>query len=361
MSDVVDVLRITWENLTHLALFFFFALFVSALVDLLYLDVIARRSFKRHGLRGIVLTTCVGAFSPLCSLTVIPLIHKLLRVGVPLSAVMSFWIASPTMDPEIFALTGRAVGVPLALARLVGALVLALTAGVVVLWLERRGHFKDVLRPEPQPQPVAAMTGEGVAAPRQAVIVGVGPTGSSLEASPRTSRAELELEPPNPPEAHAVSIDDDDGTPWWTTAKASLRSRRNWRITGRNILRDTVGLGKWLVFACAFEGVIRVYVPSEVISGVLGGAGLVAIPLAVLISVPLYLNGVGAIPVVAGLIAKGMAPGAAVSFLLAGALTTIPAMVAVRSVVNNRVFALYLGFGIVGSIILGLLAQPLLG
>lgn len=360
MNDVVEVLRITWENLTHLALFFFFALFISGLVDLLYLDVVARRSFKRNGLLGVVLTTCVGAFSPLCSLTVIPLIHKLLRVGVPLSAVMSFWIASPTMDPEIFALTARAIGVPLALARLLGALVLALSAGVFVLLLERRGYFKDVLRPETTPQPVAAIAGEGMAEPREAVVAGVSPSGSSLEGRPQTITAELACEPPDPPEADASSIDDDDGTPWWTTAKASLRSKRNWRITGRNILRDTVGLGKWLVLACAFEGFIRVYVPSDLISGVLGGAGLVAIPLAVLISVPLYLNGVGAIPVVAGLIAKGMAPGAAVSFLLAGALTTIPAMVAVRSVVNNRVFALYLGFGVAGSIILGLLAQPFL-
>jgi uncharacterized membrane protein YraQ (UPF0718 family) len=75
----------------------------------------------------------------------------------------------------------------------------------------------------------------------------------------------------------------------------------------------------------------------------------------------LYLNGVGAIPIVGGLLAKGMAPGAAVSFLLGGAVTTIPAMVAVRSVVNNRVFALYLTIGTVGSALLGFIAQALLG
>jgi uncharacterized membrane protein YraQ (UPF0718 family) len=160
--------------------------------------------------------------------------------------------------------------------------------------------------------------------------------------------------------AAANPDDEDDGAPWWPTARASLRSARNWRITARNIVRDGLKLGKWLVFACVFLALIRLYVPTEFVTGLLGGKGLLAIPLAVAISVPLYLNGVGAIPIVGGLLAKGMAPGAAISFLLGGAVTTIPAMVAVRSVVNNRVFAIYLGIGVLGSTALGFVAQALL-
>jgi uncharacterized membrane protein YraQ (UPF0718 family) len=109
-----------------------------------------------------------------------------------------------------------------------------------------------------------------------------------------------------------------------------------------------------------FEGVIRVYVPDSIVTNLLGTTGLLAIPLAVLLSIPLYLNGIGAIPIVGGLLGQGMAAGAAVSFLLAGSITTIPAMVAVRSVVNSRVFALYLGFGMVGSMLLGAVAQAIL-
>src|SRR5439155_14123758 len=145
MDDLADVLRITRENLTHLAIYFFIALFVAALIDLLYLDVIARRSFKRHGLLGVVMTTCLVAFSPFCSFTVIPLIRKLLRSGVPLSAVMSFWIASPAMDPPIYGLTAAQIGVPLATARLLGAVALSAGAGIFVLFLERRGLLRDVL------------------------------------------------------------------------------------------------------------------------------------------------------------------------------------------------------------------------
>ncbi|MEU5546526.1 permease [Streptomyces sioyaensis] len=360
MDNVLEVGRIAWENLIDLGLFFFIALFIAASVDMLYLDVVARRSFKKHGLLGILFTTVLGAFSPFCSFTVIPLIRKLLRGGVPLSAVMAFWIASPAMDPPIFALTAKEIGLPLATARLLGAVILAMSAGIIILLLEKRGQFKDVLRPvkTEADRVVGTVKTAQVAAPAAAA----GTTGST---------GILVLDTPAPGEAAATSCepgacgtseedDEDDGAPWWPQAKASLKSRRNWRITGRNFVRDTFSLGKWLVFACVFEGIIRVYVPDSAITTVLGGKGWLAIPLAVLISIPLYLNGVGAIPIVGGLLAKGMAQGAAVSFLLAGSITTIPAMVAVRSVVNNKVFAFYLAFGMLGSMLLGAVAQLIL-
>lgn len=367
MHNVQRVAHIAWENLLDLGIFFFIALAIAATVDLLCLDVVARRSFKKHGLLGVLFTTCLGAFSPFCSFTVIPLIRKLLRGGVPLSAVMAFWIASPAMDPPIFALTARQIGVPLATARLLGALVLAMGAGLLILVLERRGHFTDVLRPEKvkaergaavkerseTPAPVAATAGGSGVLLLEAPAATAEGGASSCETTAATSCETAACDAGN-------DADEDDGAPWWPQAKASFQSRRNWQLTRRNFIRDTFALGKWLVFACVFEGVIRVYVPGSLVTSVLGGKGLLAIPLAVIISIPLYLNGIGAIPIVGGLLAKGMAQGAAVSFLLAGSVTTVPAMVAVRSVVNNRVFALYLAFGMVGSALLGAVAQLIL-
>jgi uncharacterized protein len=49
-----------------------------------------------------------------------------------------------------------------------------------------------------------------------------------------------------------------------------------------------------------------------------------------------------------------MQPGAAIAFLIAGPVTTIPAMAAVWGVVRPRVFALYVGVGLVGAVLLGL-------
>jgi uncharacterized membrane protein YraQ (UPF0718 family) len=58
-------------------------------------------------------------------------------------------------------------------------------------------------------------------------------------------------------------------------------------------------------------------------------------------------------PLVGGLLAQGMHPAAALAFLIAGPTTTLPAMSAVWGLVNRKVFALYIGFSLVGAVVLG--------
>lgn len=116
-------------------------------------------------------------------------------------------------------------------------------------------------------------------------------------------------------------------------------------------------MGKWLLLAIVAQGVIVRYLPQDWVTASLGTGDWWAIPLAGVVGVPLYLNGVGAIPITQGLLSQGMMPGAAVTFLLAGAITTVPAMVAVRAVARWSTFAFYVGVGFLGSILVGALAQ----
>ncbi|MFE9132850.1 hypothetical protein [Streptomyces sp. NPDC007355] len=83
--------------------------------------------------------------------------------------------------------------------------------------------------------------------------------------------------------------------------------------------------------------------------------GVLSVLVAGLISLPLYLNGVR-VPVVEGLLDQGMA---AAADALGGAITTIPAMVAVRSVVKAKVFAFHLGVGLLGSVDIGLVSPAI--
>ena len=119
-------------------------------------------------------------------------------------------------------------------------------------------------------------------------------------------------------------------------------------------------LGRWLLLAFVVEALILFYVPQETIAGVLGGRSAFAVPLAALVGLLLYMNEMGALPIVSGLLESGMQPGAAIAFLIAGPLTTVPAMAAVWGVVSPRVFALSVGFGLVGSVLLGLATNLLL-
>ena len=88
-----------------------------------------------------------------------------------------------------------------------------------------------------------------------------------------------------------------------------------------------------------------------------GGDGLWPVVLGALVGMPAYLNSYAAPPLVAGLMEQGMSAGAAMAFMVAGAVSSIPAMAAVWSLVKRRVFAAYIGLGITGAIALGILGE----
>ena len=89
------------------------------------------------------------------------------------------------------------------------------------------------------------------------------------------------------------------------------------------------------------------------VSSVLGGDGVGPILLGALVGGPAYLNGYAAVPLVDALLTQGMSNGAAMSFMLAGGVSCIPAAIAVWALVKPRVFAAYLAFAFVGSVFAG--------
>ncbi len=114
MNDFLEIIRFVGNASWKVLPFFLLSMFLSVMVNMLDLTDAIRGAFAgREGL-AVLLATAVGAFSPFCSCTVIPIIAGLLTSGIPLAPVMSFWIASPTMDPEIFTLTVGILGWPLA-------------------------------------------------------------------------------------------------------------------------------------------------------------------------------------------------------------------------------------------------------
>ena len=112
-------------------------------------------------------------------------------------------------------------------------------------------------------------------------------------------------------------------------------------------------VGKFMAMAFFLGALIQIYIPAEWIAATLGARNSLAIPTAAILGVPIYTSNLTALPVVGGLLAQGMNPGAALAFLIAGPTTTLPAMSAVWGLVNRKVFALYIGFSLVGAIVLG--------
>jgi hypothetical protein len=105
-----------------------------------------------------------------------------------------------------------------------------------------------------------------------------------------------------------------------------------------------------MVAAFVLEALAVRFIPAEVVARILGASSSWAIPLATLVGIPLYTTNISALGIVSGLLQQGMDGGAALAFLIGGAVTTIPAMSAVWGVVKPRVFALYIGFAVLGSL-----------
>ena len=114
-------------------------------------------------------------------------------------------------------------------------------------------------------------------------------------------------------------------------------------------------LTKWLLLAFILESLMLAFIPAETVTAVLGGTGIVPIAIGTLVGVPAYLNGYAALPLVGGLVAQGMAPGAGLAFLVAGGVTSLPAAIAVWALVKPQVFAVYIAVSLGGAFVTGLL------
>ena len=343
MTDILNILDFMGDAIVHALPFFVISIFLSVLIRALKLEGTIRRVFNNRVGVAIVLATAVGAFSPFCSCTVIPIIAGLLAGGVPLAPIMSFWIASPTMDPEIFALTVGILGWPIAITRLTATLLLSLGAGFMTLALgrirfvqraEKARKKTAVSSPAILPHAPTAVHAPAIALSGIPVAAACCDTGSCSIPLPVT----------------AV-------TPTWQTQLTSSIRNIQWPQFLREMGQESWQIGRWLLIAFLLEALITLYVPQDMIAGVLGETNVLAIPLATLIGIPLYLTNITALPIISGLLAQGMQPGAAIAFLIAGPVTTIPAMTAVWGIVNRRIFAIYLACGLFGAMILGFIAN----
>jgi uncharacterized membrane protein YraQ (UPF0718 family) len=358
MSEVLAVARFVVRELVGVLPAFLLSMALAVLVRALRLDAMIRSAVETRVGLAVLLATAVGAFSPLCSCTVIPVVSGLLLSGVPLAPVMSFWVASPTMDPEMFALTVATLGWPLAIVRLGATLVLSLAAGYLTLVLQRGGLLtEDVLRP--------ALARTAAAQERLPVMPSNVPVGApAISGGSSDGSATPCCAPTTRPAASACCSDGErarhGSASRWTGLLADRLRAIHLPSFGREMAGQSYRLGRWLVLAFVLEAIMLRYVPQATIAGVLGEGSSFAVVLAALIGIPLYLNNVSALPIVSGLLAQGMQPGAAIAFLIAGPVTTIPAMSAVWGVVRPRVFALYLGVALVGAVVLGALTNLLL-
>ena len=237
---------------------------ISTLVGLVFeyvSDETLRRWLSRKGWLGNFLGATLGAVTPFCSCSTIPMTVGLLRAGVPFGATMSFVLASPLLNPII------------------------LTMFFVLLGWKACVAYGAVTF-------VASMISGA-----QLDVLGLGKDVKNVRSQRGTSRA-----------GKAPDIRQE--------AAACLR-RRVGRFPSVLV---------YLVIGVAIGAAIYGYLPVDFVVRVAGPQNPLAIPVAAIIGIPLYVRAETVIPIAVALTEKGMSMGAVIALIIGGAGMSIPEM-----------------------------------
>lgn len=297
-------LSFTAKSLFEISPFFLLAILFAAYAKASGIDQLIARAFSSNTTAAIIAASLAGSLSPFCSCGVIPVIAGMLASGVPLAPVMAFCVSSPIMDPEMFILTAAAININFAVAKTITAIGMGLLAGCAVISLQRLGYVLQPLR---------------------------GDAGNGCGQSDFDARVPIKI-----------------SWKFWREPTRKNEFMAQFRNNG-------FFLAKWMTLAFLIESLMIAYVPAETVASVVGTDNSMAILIASIIGIPAYMNGYAAIPLISGFMKLGMSPGAALSFVTAGAVSSIPAALAVYALVKRSVFLLYITIGVVGSLFAGYL------
>jgi hypothetical protein len=138
-------------------------------------------------------------------------------------------------------------------------------------------------------------------------------------------------------------------------APVLTKIKESLRYSFVELLGDISG---WLIVGILVAGAISFAIPDEVVGDYLGG-GVFSMLLMLVVGIPLYICATASTPLAAALVAKGMSPGTAFVFLLAGPATNAATITMVTKFLGKRSAAIYLSMIAVCSLAFGLLLDTI--
>jgi hypothetical protein len=288
--------------------YFLLAVVVAAGIKSYKLDKKIRQLVGRAGIWSIPLATTAGLVSPLCSCGILPVISSLAVAGVPPAPLMALLLTSPVMSPDALVLTAGVLGSSFAVGKVAGAVLVGLGGGYLVLVLQRWGHIP--------------------------------------EDAWRSGRVKA---------VHHCVDEEDPSDPRRGLTVRMPRGRYFLLMVG-----DMVWIiGRFLALAFVIQAALAVLVPANLFLALARLPDWTAIPAAALVGLPLPLHQVAVVPILKGLLDRGIGPGVAMTLLLAGPLSSIPAMVYLAGMARRELLLLYLATGFTCSVLAGFLFAAL--
>lgn len=226
-----------------------------------------------------VLGALLGAVTPFCSCSTIPVLVGLFKSGAPFHGAISFLLTSPVLNPAVLTLLVAFFGGKATAVYSVFTFCFAVVMGLV---LDKAGFAKEVKN--------------------------VSITGGREE---------------------GLCWEDLEGTFWQRQKQTVLLA-----------LRDSLGLFHrvlpFLLLGAAIGAFIHDFIPTELLARFAGAGNLWAVPLAAVVGIPMYIRTETMIPIASVLIAKGVAPGVMIALVLGGAGASIPEVSLLTSIFKKR-------------------------
>lgn len=252
----------------------------------------------RRELAGNSLAALLGVATPFCSCSAVPLFVGFVTAGVPLGVTFSFLISAPMVNEVALVLLYGLFGWKVAALYVGMGLLIAIVAGWVIGRMNMEKHLQPWVRNQ--------------------LAMGGAPARQDMT--------------------------------WPERIDAGYEAVRD--ILGKVWLYVVIGIG----IGAAIHG----YVPEDFMAGIMGRGAWWAVPLAVVMGIPMYTNAAGIVPVIHALIGKGAALGSALAFMMSVIALSLPEMMILKRVLMLRLLLVFVGVVGCGILIVGYLFNALL-
>jgi hypothetical protein len=246
---------------------------------------------------GNVVAAVLGIPTPFCSCSAVPLFIGFVESGVPLGITFSFLIASPLINEVAAAMLLALFGWQIALIYIVSGLFIAIIAGIIIGRLHLEGEVEEFVW-----------------------------------------KCRMHDQP---------------------NKVMSWKERVDYAISESKSI--TLKVLPYILVGIAIGAVIHGYAPADFLVNIAGKDNPLAVPVAVLMGIPLYSNAAGMIPIMEVLTAKGMAMGTALAFMMAVIGLSLPEMIILRKVIKIKLLAVFAGILLVSFTLTGYLFNMILG
>lgn len=275
--------------------------------------------------RGYFLAAGLGAITPFCSCSTIPMLNGLIRARAGFGPMMVFLFASPLLNPIIVALLVATFGWALTAIYVLAALLVSLSAG----WLlQALGFERYVRRESGVVTSSCGAPGNGCNANAIVVTTDCGANTCNSEAATPSCSSEVK------------QGGQSKGCAGGQSTTATL-VKGKYAGLWREALSDFVDVLPYLLIGIAIGSVIYGFMPTELLVQYAGPDNPFAIPVAAVIGVPLYIRAEAVIPLAAALMAKGVGAGTVLALIIGSAGASLTELILLRSLFTPKLLVAF--------------------